>query len=145
MWVPFRGAGHIASTGEECQIDYAVALGSHLVIAECKVRGQSIGFDRGDPQAIKHRTDNVVELSLSQVDGKANWLASHPIGRNYNISTYDYILPIAVSPFVEFIPSQDIRYWITKDIPRVLRPEEFEKLLDDVHTVTHTFNKVSLH
>ena len=86
-----------------------------------------------------------MELSLSQVDGKANWLASHPIGRNYNISTYDYILPIAVGPFVEFIPSQDKRYWITKDIPRVLRPEEFEKLFDDVHTITHAFNKVSLH
>lgn len=135
----------IASTGEKRQIDYAVALGSHLVIAECKAVGQSVAFDRGDPKAIKHRTDNVVELSLSQVDGKANWLASHPIGRNYNISTYDYILPIAVSPFVEFIPSQATRYWITKDIPRVLRPEEFEKLLDDVHTVTHAFNKVSLH
>ena len=58
----------IANTGEECQIDYAVALGSHLVIAECKAVGTSIAFDRGDPQSIKYRTDNVIELSLSQVD-----------------------------------------------------------------------------
>jgi len=127
------------------QIDYAVAIDSHLVIAECKAVGRSIGFDRGDPQSIKYRTDNVVELSLSQVDEKANWLAIHQVGRNYNIAKYDYILPIAISPFVEFIPSQDTRYWVTKDIPRVLMPEEFEQLLNHIHTVTHAFNKVSLH
>jgi len=135
----------VASTGEECQIDYAVAVGSHLVIAECKAVGMSIGFDRGDPQAIKYRTDNMVDLSLAQVDKKANWLATHPIGTNYDISAYDYILPIAISPFVEFIPSQDTYYWIKKDIPRVLRPKEFEKILNDIPTVTHAFNKVPLH
>jgi hypothetical protein len=135
----------IANTGEKRQIDYAATCGSHLVIAECKAVGMSIAFDRGDPSSIKHRIDNVVELSLSQVDEKAHWLATHPIGRNYNIAEYDYILPIAISPFVEFIPSQDIRYWVTKDLPRVLTPEEFDKLLDDIHSVTRAFNKVSLH
>ena len=135
----------IASTGEERQIDYAVALGSHLVIAECKAVGRSIAFDRGDPQAIKHRTDNMVELSLSQVDEKAKWLAANPVGTNYNISSYAHILPVAISPFVEFIPSQDTRYWVSKDIPRVLTVKEFEKLLDDTPTIIHAFNKVSVY
>ena len=61
-------------------------------------------------EVIKHRTDSVVELALTQVDDKANWLAAHLVGSNYDITVYDYILPIAVSPFVEFIPSQDTRY-----------------------------------
>jgi hypothetical protein len=133
------------SAGEERQIDYAVARGSHLVIAECKAVGTSIAFDRGDPQAIKHRTDNVVELALSQIDAKAAWLATHPVGTNYDITAYDYILPVAVSPFVEFIPSQDTRYWVSKDIPRVLTPEEFEHLIDDSAAISNSFNKIPLH
>ena len=133
------------STGEERQIDYAVARGSHLIIAECKAVGRSIAFDRGDPQAIKYRTDNVVELALSQVDDKANWLATHPVGTNYDVTAYDYILPIAVSPFVEFIPSQDTYYWVSKDIPRVLTPKAFENLLNDPPTIANAFNKVPLH
>jgi hypothetical protein len=134
----------IANTGEKRQIDYAAACGSHLVIAECKAVGMSIDFDRGNPQAIKHRTDNVVELGLSQVDDKAKWLAAHPVGANYDITAYDYILPVVVSPFVEFTPSQDTRYWVSKDIPRVLTPKEFESLLNDPPTVATAFNRISL-
>jgi hypothetical protein len=133
-----------AATGEERQIDYAVACGTHLIIAECKVVGMSIGFDRGDPKAIKHRTDNVVELALSQIDDKANWLAKHPIGTNYDITPYEDILPAAISPFVEFIPSQDERYWVSKDTPRVLTPKEFERLINDQTAVMNAFNKISL-
>ena len=133
-----------ATAGEERQIDYAVARGSHLVIAECKAVGMSIAFDRGDPEAIKYRTDNVIELALSQVDDKARWLTTHPVGTNYNVTKYDHVLPVAVSPFVEFIPSQDTRYWVSKDIPRVLTPIEFENLLNDMPTIASSFNKVSI-
>jgi hypothetical protein len=132
-------------TGEERQIDYAAAFGSHLVIAECKAVGMSIAFDRGDPQAIKYRTDNVVELALCQVDEKARWLAAHQVGTNYDISQFAYILPIAVSPFVEFIPSQDTRYWVSKNIPRVLTPREFENLFNNRGVIVNAFNRISLH
>ena len=133
------------STGEKRQIDYAVARGSHLIIAECKAVGMSIAFDRGDPQAIKYRTNNVVERGLSEVDNKAKWLAAHPLGTNYDLSNYDYILPVVVSPFVEFIPSQDTRYWILRDVPRILTPKEFEKLLNDPAAIVNAFNRISLH
>ncbi|MDY6918370.1 MAG: hypothetical protein SVP26_10605 [Chloroflexota bacterium] len=134
----------IARSGEQRQIDYAVACGSHLVIAECKAVGMSIAFERGDPTAIKHRTDNVVELALTQVDQKAKWLAEHPAGTNYDIGAYDYILPVVVSPFVEFVPSQDKRYWVSGGIPRVLTPEEFEGLVNDPANVANAFNRISL-
>ena len=131
-----------ATNGQERQIDYAVACEKYLLIAECKAVGMSIGFDRGDPRAINHRTANMIELALSQVDDKASWLASNPVGTNYDISTYDCILPVGVSPFVEFIPSRDRRYWISNNIPRVLTVQEFKKLLNDRHTITGAFNKV---
>ena len=133
-----------ADTGERRQIDYAVACGSHLVIAECKAVGMSIAFDRGEPQAIEYRTNNVIERGLSEVDDKARWLATHPVGTNYDVTKYEYVLPVAISPFVEFIPSQDTRYWVSKDVPRVLTPTEFENLLKDVPTIKNAFNRVSL-
>jgi len=131
-------------SGEKRQVDYAVERGSHLIIAECKAVGSSVAFDRGDPAAIKYRTDNVVDRGLSEADEKANWLATHPAGTNYNVTKYDFILPVVVSPFVEFIPSQDTRYWVSKDIPRVLTPTEFENLLNDMPTIASSFNKVSI-
>ena len=130
--------------GESRQIDYAVACGSHLVIAECKAVGMSIAFDRGDPKAIKYRTNNVVERGLSEVDDKAKWLAVYPLGTNYDLSNYDYILPVVVSPFVEFIPSQDRRYWISRDLPRILTPKEFENLLNDPAAIVNAFNRISI-
>jgi hypothetical protein len=133
------------SAGEERQIDYAIARGSHLVIAECKAVGRSIAFDRGDLQAINYRTNNVIGRGLSEVDDKAKWLAAHPVGINYDLSNYDYILPVVVSPFVEFIPSQDTRYWISRDVPRVLTPKEFENLLNDPTAIVNAFNRISLH
>jgi len=132
------------SAGEERQIDYAVECGAHIIIAECKAVGTSIAFDRGDPQAIKHRTNNVVERGLSEVDDKAKWLSVHPLGNNYDLSNYDYILPVVVSPFVEFIPSKDTRYWVSKDIPRILTPKEFEHLVNDPPTIKNAFNRISL-
>jgi len=133
-----------AISGEQRQIDYAVARGEYLLIAECKVVGRSIGFDRGDPRSIIYRIDKVVNLSLSQVDEKASWLASNPVGTNYDISSYDYILPIGVSPFVEFIPSKDTRYWISDTIPRVLTVKEFKELITDKGTITNAYNKVKI-
>lgn len=130
--------------GQSRQIDYAVACGSHLVIAECKAVGRSVAFDRGDPKAVKYRTSNVVQRGLSEVDDKAKWLASYPLGTNYAVASYDYILPVVVSPFVEFIPSQDTRYWISADLPRVLAPKEFENLLNDPAAIVNAYNKISL-
>lgn len=130
--------------GQSRQIDYAVACGSHLVIAECKAKCMSFAFDRGDPTAIKHRTSSVVERGLSEVDDKAKWLAAHPLGTNYDVSGYDYILPVVVSPFVEFIPSQDTYYWISRDLPRVLTPKEFEELLNNPSSIVNAFNRISL-
>ena len=51
--------------GEQKQIDYAYAGSSYFIIVECKAVGMSIGFDRGDPTAIKFRIGNVVERALT--------------------------------------------------------------------------------
>jgi len=131
-----------ATCGETRQVDFAMAVGKHIIIAECKAVGWSIAFDRGEPQAIEYRTKNVVERALTEVDEKATWLATHPVGSNYDITGYQAIIPVAISPFVEFIPSLHTRYWLSKDLPRVLTPRELESLLGDETTVASTMNRV---
>ena len=130
--------------GEQKQIDYAYAGFTYLIIVECKAVGMSIGFDRGDPIAIKFRTENVVERALTEVDDKANWLAQHPKGSNYDITSYSHILPLAISPFVEFIPSKNPRYWLTDIIPRVLTPREFKHFLKKTPTIDSVSNSIAL-
>ena len=130
-----------SAAGQEKQIDYAIAIKNILVIAECKVVGKSIAFERGDPRAIDYRRQKVVELALSEVDEKAEWLAQNPIGINYDISQYDYILPIAISPFVEYVPSLEFRYWVVDKIPRILTPNEFRDLLKNESAITASYNQ----
>jgi hypothetical protein len=111
--------------GEKRQIDYAVSCGSYLVIAECKAVSMSISYDRGDPKAIEFRTNNVINRSLTEVDDKAKWLSTHPKGANYDVSGYSNILPLAISPFVEFMPSKNSRYWLTLNTPIIITPKDF--------------------
>jgi hypothetical protein len=124
-------------TGGERQIDAAFSAGSRLVIVECRAVWKSIGFERGQPEAIRYRT-SMIDRSLDDVDEKARWLASNACGSNYDVRSYDDILPVVVTPFVEFIPSLSPRYWLREGVPRVLTPRELEDALD-----TDMFGKVS--
>ncbi len=133
-----------ATSGQKRQIDYAHAVGKHLVIAECKAVGRSIAFDRGDPAAIKYRNEKVIEATLDKADEKGRWLAQNPKGKNYDISAYEDILPIGVSPFVEFIPSSGFRYWIADRIPRVLTPEEFKDVVKNPAQVRTAMNRIPI-
>jgi hypothetical protein len=134
----------LARDGSKKQIDCAYASGSVLIIVECKAVGRSIAYERGDPQAISYRRDAVVERALSEVDDKARWLSANPAGKNYDVTSYSHILPIAVSPFVEFIPSLSPRYWIAENIPRVLTPNELEELLENDRVVGGAQNRIPI-
>jgi len=113
----------IGGDGEKKQVDAAFAAGDRLVIIECRAFAQSLGFERGDPTAIAYRSKRI-DQALTDVDAKAKWLAQRPVGRNYDISRFKFIVPIAVTPFIEFIPSTASRYWLNDSVPRVLTPDE---------------------
>ena len=118
-----------ALNGESRQIDAAFEIDDILLIIECRAVGRSLGVDRGDPRAIQFRTD-LLNRTLADIDEKALWLARNPIGTNYDIKKYKYIIPIGVTPFVEYLPSLDHFYWIDT-IPRVLTPKELKINLQD--------------
>jgi hypothetical protein len=140
--LPIQGCR--SAEGGKRQVDAAFKAGNHLVIVECRAVGQSIGFHRGNPDAIRYRA-RIIEKALHDVDEKAQWLACHPVGENYDISHFDEILPIAVTPFVEFIPSVHPRYWLTEDLPRVLTPKEFKNALQDGTLEQVSNNLVKIH
>lgn len=114
--------------GTNKQIDASFEMGGYLIIVECRAKGRSFGFDKGDIQAIQMR-ESFINDSLADIDEKAKWLLENPIGLNYDISNYKGILPVLVSPFVEFIPSLQKYYWIDNITSRVMTPSELEEFL----------------
>jgi hypothetical protein len=114
-----------AHDGSSKQIDATFGIGRVLVVVECKVKARSFGFERGDPIATAQRRA-FVEEALRQVDDKAVWLAHRPIGLNYDISKFEWILPLLVTPFVEFISVKDAYHWIDEQTPRVITPSEMQ-------------------
>ncbi len=118
-----RGGGSVLSSKQifgfdntSRQFDAAFDAGDALVIVECKVRARSLAVERGDPRAVSYRLAVVNEI-LRDADDKAVWLASHPIGKGYDVSRFRWVLGIGVSPFAEFIGSLQPYYWLT-DTPQ---------------------------
>ncbi len=133
----------VALDGSKKQIDASYALNNRLIIIECKAIGKSIGFSRGDPNSIRFR-NQIVNNVLDQIDEKARWLAAHPIGTNYDISGFDFILPIGVTPFTEYIPSLSLRYWIAEYLPRVMTPNELKKSINNDEFIKTIYNIIPI-
>ena len=126
------------------QIDYAIAVNKILVICECKLKENSIGYYKGNLQSIKQRRENVIDQSINESNQKGIWLSENPKGRNYDITEFDYILPIGLSAFKEFIPSISKKYWITESIPRVLTIEEFNNVIDNKIISKKNYNLIKI-
>jgi hypothetical protein len=124
--------------GQSREVDAAFGCGRSLIIVECKANARSIAYDRGDFAALSFRRKKF-EDALDQIDEKAVWLSNHPKGINYDISNYEAILPVVVTPFKEFMPSLNERYWIRPQLPRVLMPHELKELLGDpeIDSIVH--------
>ncbi len=137
-----RGKKLKATDGTIKQIDAAFDYGDALVIVEAKAITRRPGFDWGNPESIQERTRRAVCDPLSQIDDKAQWLSERPKGRNYDYSRFKWIVPLVASPFVEYIPSMERRYWLTQHIPRVLTISEIHELLAEPSWSGRCFNTV---
>jgi len=111
------------------QIDAAFKVGETLVVVECRAFARSFGVDRGDVQALQYRQQRIEE-ALRGIDEKAQWLSQNPVGTNYDIRRFTRILPVAVTPFVEYVPSTNRWYWLSETLPRVLTPGELRQVLE---------------
>lgn len=143
-----RGGGSVlpfgqcyATDGTSKQVDAAFRCNEILVIVECRAKGRSIGWERGDPSAVRMRLE-FVEKALLDIDEKARWFVRHPVGTNYDVTWCKAIIPLAVTPFIEFMPSLEPRYWLRDGLPRVLTPQELKNILADGTLNTSLWNSV---
>ena len=132
-----------AMNGEKRQIDAAFEIDNALLVVECRAIGKSIGFDKGNSDAIRYR-NQALDKMLTDIDEKAHWLAKNPRGTNYDITMYARIIPVAVTPFVEYIPTLSKRYWLRDRLPRILTPTELKSLIDDKALKDITDNIVNI-
>lgn len=133
-----------AKDGTTKQIDYSFKYSKILVICECKLKEMSIGYYKGRIESIKTRKTNVVEKAINEADEKAIWLSKRPIGKNYDITSYDFILPIGISAFKEFVDSKLKKYWINENTPRILTPIELDQLAENEEFDTNSFNLIRI-
>jgi hypothetical protein len=114
--------------GTSKQIDASFVSNDVLVVAECKALGRSVAYERGDPRAIEFRKSKL-DTALGEAADKASWLASHPVGRNYQIPAgVRWICSVVVTPFVEYMPLVASKYRLNDNVSRILTPAELAEM-----------------
>lgn len=117
-----------ASDKTEHQMDYSFIKDKVLYILECKSVSMSVDYEKGNKEAIERRTEEVVNRSLKECDEKVQWLINHKEIIKQYAPDAEFIVPIGISAFTEYIPSKSHYYWLNDELPRVLTPKEISEL-----------------
>jgi len=116
--------------GTKKEIDISLYIKNILFIIELKCINRSFDFEEGNIKALEFRRKKF-ENALREIDDKADWLKKDREGLNYKIpKSVDMIIPIVISPFVEYIWSTNPNLWLTKDVPRICTYQEIMNILD---------------
>ncbi|MDP2814813.1 MAG: hypothetical protein Q8N92_10240, partial [Erysipelotrichaceae bacterium] len=124
--VIFKHKEMIAKNGIKIEIDVAFEYKNILIVAECKaVNRAKIDF-LGRKTSIEFRKMKVSD-ALAQLDKTVQNLLLY-FERKVIPDNIIGILPILVTPTVEYMWSTDSQYWISQDIPRVISIDEIADL-----------------
>lgn len=107
-----------------------------LFILECKSIENSHGYERGEKEALKFR-ENKLEIALKQVDKKADMIVKCR-GRINHLERGDSkkICALVITPFCEYIWSEDSNYWLSENLPRVCTVYEMIDLLKETAQIS---------
>jgi hypothetical protein len=141
--MPLHSGTLISEDGTKRQVDASFAVGSRIFIVECRATSRSIGFEKGHPAALQQHRDKV-DKCLRDIDEKAQWLSVRPKGRNYDITKFDEVVPVAVMPFVSFIHSKFEWYWLRQNTPRVLTPASLRSVLGEIDDGVSLFHGITI-
>jgi hypothetical protein len=116
--------------GPSRDIDIAIRFERCLLLVEIKSHSARRDLDFvGDPEDLRQRWLRI-EGDLDQIDDTARALAAAPIGKNYVIpETVEFILSVVCSSYREWIPTDNPRFWMYEEMPRVCTPEELMELI----------------
>lgn len=108
---------------KEREIDAAVRVKDTLYLIECRALERPLNYEIGNIDTLSTRKKELL-IKLEQAETLAEFIKKNPKGKNYDFSWAKQIVPIMVTPFVEWIWSDDNKFWLTDDIPRILSPKE---------------------
>ena len=111
------------------EIDVSFYDKNVLFILELKCIKRSLSYITGDFKALKYRKDKFTQ-ALKDVDDKTNWILNHKEGHNFKLPDFiNIIVPVVISPFIEYIWDVDDHYWICSNVPRICTITELFELL----------------
>jgi len=114
-----------SGSGDKCEIDASIVVGSTLYVAECKAMAQPYLVSRGEIGTLRRRWE-VLENHCKQASAAAQFIERNRSGRNFTVPDEVTTIEWAVlTPDVEYIPTIDDAYWLAPFVPRVLTPKEF--------------------
>lgn len=120
-----------AGDGSSREIDASFTKGEVLFLCELKCINMSWSFVEGTQDALNFRRGKC-EQGLKEADDKAQWLAKHPFGNNYLVpEEVSVIVPLLVSPFVEYVWSRNPTLWLSHELPRICTPAELAEVDPD--------------
>ena len=129
LWERKKKLKHQDGTSKE--IDASIIFNNILFLFELKANRISLGSLAGYRESLDFRIEKM-KGALKQVDNKADWLSTHRKGTNYELpETVNIIVPIVISPFVEYIWSIDDSLWLNSSTPRVCTPSEVKDILTE--------------
>lgn len=120
-----------AADGSSREVDASFIKGRVLFLCELKCITKSWAFVEGTQDALEFRKGKC-EKGLQEADDKARWLSLHLAEGDFSLpQEVSVIVPLLVSPFVEYVWSRDPMLWLTDDLPRICAPRELEDLDPD--------------
>ncbi len=122
--------------GTKIEIDLSIIFGNVMFICELRSITQSFAFLKGEREALNFRREKLERL-LSECETKSTWLSTHKTGINFALpKDIVALIPVAVSPFVEYIWSKNGYYWLTERIPRICTPKELIEVINEENIAT---------
>lgn len=121
-----------AKDGSSEEIDVSFIHKGYLFIGETKCNTMPINWIIGNKKTLEIRQSKL-EKALKQIDRKAEWIYNkRKNGTNFSLPEEVHtIIPIVITPFVEYIWDDEENLWLTKDIPRICTLKECELLCND--------------
>ena len=115
--------------GTSKEIDVSFYDKDVLFTCELKCIKRSLSYISGDFKALKYRKDKFIK-ALNESEEKADWILNHKEGYNFKVPDFINILvPVVISPFIEYIWERSEYYWICSNVPRVCNISELLELL----------------
>jgi hypothetical protein len=123
------------------ELDVSVRVGSVLVVIDAKAIQVSPGYRRFVHAALRERWQKF-ERYVEHADEQAEKLAAQPRGTNYDLLTdgYTHVVTLLCSTVPEFVDTDDRKFFVKDDLPRVATPLELRNYLaeateDDLKTL----------